>query len=553
MKRLIYLSNHRTILRRALIRLKELKTTDKLPAPYRRATGVLGKSTVYFLYIPRGTGGHNLVAKFDEPDRQKKEWSHIETLRRLDTPPSALLPLNNNSRQDGVIIYRAAGGHGRQARWIELKELLTQQHKVAPQNCIDALTLTFDALAPFYESEPGKAHISSRNVILHWHNVFPVFRNTKVIDELYAGARKVWPQVNWRSDRDFSPFPADISAQPITVPNPLLRLKDCLDQLTSRVMLSRIHGDLNLSNIVIGQSQLRVPESAYIIDLSHCESDKLTALDFARVEVSLFLDIFATNESDSSAFLSNIVHLRDYADGRELSLVPDLEACMQLVKTIRARAIETLSPGGRSQNLYSMEDYFNCLYFHALRALAYPKVKRSINAAKATLLIAALSSQFLTDLNAGRYSDGQLNGLYLNSRLPTIKKGLRIAIGVVTRNNDVLLVKRRIPEGKLIWQFPAGVVKPSEAADVAICDEIKAETGVSVKVVSHLGNRIHPDTNLECDYYHCIYLHGKLNNADLAENSDVRWVAISNAHVYFTSDLFDPIKGLFSTLMKNDR
>jgi 8-oxo-dGTP pyrophosphatase MutT (NUDIX family) len=549
MKKTAYRPGHSKILQKALLRLKELEPGETLPLPYKKGTGVLGKSTVYFIYIPRGNGGHNIVAKFDDHERQQKEWHHIKELRRLDIPPSALLPIDSNAPKDGVIIYRAVQGFGSQSHWLELKDFIKQQWMTAPSNCIDAIHLTFNSLAPFYESEPGQAHIASRNHVLRWEDLFPVLSNHKTKNTIQAVVAKLWPKVKWTSDLTFAPTLGGKSLRQI--PNPVLALDQRLNQFTNRVMLSRIHGDLNLSNIIIGQSQLRTPESAYIIDLSHCESDKVTALDFARVEIALFLEIFAEADLSQQGLINLVLRLRDYTDGRAVLLDQDLNAFMPLVAKIRNRAIATLSPVGRERVAYSMEDFFYCLYLHGLRALAYPSVNKAPRKAHVALLVSSLSLQVLSDLERGRYSSGASQRLHFPRQAPASfsKQALKISIGIVTRKNQVLLVKRRIPEDGLAWQFPAGIVKPVEAPEAAICDEIKTETGITVRVETHIGQRLHPNTQVECDYYHCVYLHGNIKNADPDENSEVRWVPIEKAAQYFTSDIFPPILQLFRDVM----
>lgn len=102
-------------------------------------------------------------------------------------------------------------------------------------------------------------------------------------------------------------------------------------------------------------------------------------------------------------------------------------------------------------------------------------------------------------------------------------QALRVAIAVVTRGAEVLLVCRRGHE-TLSWQFPAGVVKPGASPETVAVRETHAETGVHCAVRQHLGTRIHPDTAVIADYYRCEYLMGDASNGDQEENADVAWV-----------------------------
>lgn len=102
-------------------------------------------------------------------------------------------------------------------------------------------------------------------------------------------------------------------------------------------------------------------------------------------------------------------------------------------------------------------------------------------------------------------------------------QALRVAIAVVLRGADVLLVCRR-GDGDLRWQFPAGMVKPGAAAETVAVQETHGETGVHCIVRQHLGERIHPVTGVIAEYHLCDYLAGDATNRDPLENVDVTWV-----------------------------
>lgn len=103
-------------------------------------------------------------------------------------------------------------------------------------------------------------------------------------------------------------------------------------------------------------------------------------------------------------------------------------------------------------------------------------------------------------------------------------QALRVAIAIVLRGEEVLLVCRRSDDTESItWQFPAGVVKPGARPDVVAVRETLAETGVRCTVQRELGNRIHPVTGVLCDYLLCDYLAGEATNSDMVENADVVW------------------------------
>lgn len=101
---------------------------------------------------------------------------------------------------------------------------------------------------------------------------------------------------------------------------------------------------------------------------------------------------------------------------------------------------------------------------------------------------------------------------------------LRVALAIVVRDSDVLLVYRRDDAGGISWQFPAGVVKPGGSSRKAAVRETLDETGVHCVASRPLGSRLHPVTKVICDYVLCDYVTGDARNIDVAENVDVVWV-----------------------------
>jgi 8-oxo-dGTP diphosphatase len=120
-------------------------------------------------------------------------------------------------------------------------------------------------------------------------------------------------------------------------------------------------------------------------------------------------------------------------------------------------------------------------------------------------------------------------------------QALRVAIAVVVRGDDVLLVCRR-GDGALRWQFPAGMVKPGAAAETVAVQETHGETGVHCTVREHLGERVHPVTGVVASYYLADHLAGEASNLDSLENVDVAWVPRTALTRFIPQDqIFPPI------------
>ena len=120
-------------------------------------------------------------------------------------------------------------------------------------------------------------------------------------------------------------------------------------------------------------------------------------------------------------------------------------------------------------------------------------------------------------------------------------QALRVAIAIVLRGDDVLLVCRR-GDGELRWQFPAGMVKPGAAPETVAVQETHGETGIHCTVREQLGERIHPVTGVVAAYHLCDFLAGEAANLDPLENVDVTWVPRSELTRFIPQDqIFPPI------------
>jgi 8-oxo-dGTP diphosphatase len=120
---------------------------------------------------------------------------------------------------------------------------------------------------------------------------------------------------------------------------------------------------------------------------------------------------------------------------------------------------------------------------------------------------------------------------------------LTVAIAIVTYDSNVLVVQRRGEDGAgIAWQFPAGMVKPGVPSELVAVRETLAETGVHCRVVRSLGSRLHPITNVYCDYLLCEYLTGEPQNMDPVENVSVTWAPTSRLTRFIpTEQIFSPI------------
>lgn len=128
----------------------------------------------------------------------------------------------------------------------------------------------------------------------------------------------------------------------------------------------------------------------------------------------------------------------------------------------------------------------------------------------------------------------------MTTETTTEKPGISAAI--IVSEGRVLMVRRRVSEGELMWQFPAGQIEDGEAAEDAAVRETVEETGLVVTSIKLLGERVHPKTGRLMSYTACEPVQGEARVADEEELDAVAWVAHSEIKDYVPYGLFGPVQ-----------
>ena len=122
----------------------------------------------------------------------------------------------------------------------------------------------------------------------------------------------------------------------------------------------------------------------------------------------------------------------------------------------------------------------------------------------------------------------------------TDKPGISAAI--IVEDGRVLMVRRAVGEGELLWQFPAGAIEAGESPEQAAVRETLEETGLKVEAASLIGQRVHPKTGREMSYTACQVIGGEAHVADAEELDAVAWVKLAEIPEYVPYGLFGPVQ-----------
>ena len=124
-----------------------------------------------------------------------------------------------------------------------------------------------------------------------------------------------------------------------------------------------------------------------------------------------------------------------------------------------------------------------------------------------------------------------------------------IASAVITHEGKVLLVRRRVKEGNLSWQFPSGEVEPGEFAVKAAVREVREETGLIVSESKVLGERIHPNTGRKMIYVACAVVTGDAKVVDDDELDALAWVNRTSLADYVPYGFYEPVQAYLNSAL----
>lgn len=115
------------------------------------------------------------------------------------------------------------------------------------------------------------------------------------------------------------------------------------------------------------------------------------------------------------------------------------------------------------------------------------------------------------------------------------------AVAVIVWGGRVLVIKRRIPDGSLVWQFPGGKMERHETEAQAAVREAWEEVGLLVDPVGCLGGRVHPQTGRHIYYVACT-VRSIWGKTDPREVEDFGWFGLDELAEHIPEGVWDPVQ-----------
>jgi 8-oxo-dGTP diphosphatase len=128
---------------------------------------------------------------------------------------------------------------------------------------------------------------------------------------------------------------------------------------------------------------------------------------------------------------------------------------------------------------------------------------------------------------------------------------MKISAAIILNPKDkkVLIIERKVPDGKLSWQFPAGKIELNESSQHAAERELLEETNILCHIDKFIASRIHPNTNVKIDYSFGHFVKGEIK-ANRNEVKQVKWATIKEITQLFNTDIYSPV---FKLLEENTK
>ena len=272
--------DHKKSLIKFLKKKKLLENKSHLSKPISVSSGVEGISTVYLFTIPNKKRQPKLyVAKFELYD--KRRLYELQATRKHPNVKKifkehVLLPIMGIKESDGFILFEAVHSNTKTGRVDTLKNILSSLLMTELDLCIEALDKLYKVIDGVYYSS-GSSSMGGKKGASDWNSRF-----SEVI--------KSWNNIEKKLNQS-KPAMKHLKGLPglTSALNSSKVAKSIFNQPVGLAYHSYIHGDLNLTNVLYEIGLDGVPVKAYLIDFALVQEGKPIAIDFARIDISLYL------------------------------------------------------------------------------------------------------------------------------------------------------------------------------------------------------------------------------------------------------------------------
>lgn len=100
-------------------------------------------------------------------------------------------------------------------------------------------------------------------------------------------------------------------------------------------------------------------------------------------------------------------------------------------------------------------------------------------------------------------------------------------VSVIQAGKLILMTNRKQDNSNILnltWCFPAATVKKDEIIVKRLKERYKEKFNIEVKPIKQIGKTYLQRQDLEILYFHCKYDKGTIENLDIEENYEVKWV-----------------------------
>ena len=119
----------------------------------------------------------------------------------------------------------------------------------------------------------------------------------------------------------------------------------------------------------------------------------------------------------------------------------------------------------------------------------------------------------------------------------------KVVCWIVPHENKTLVVQRAGEDMHMLWTFPSWKIEESDGSEEKATErEVFQETGVRVKAVRKLWERIIEATWRPIAYRLCEYQSGAINTTPNKEIAKVQWATKNDLLELITTDIYAPVQ-----------